>query len=206
MPLLALFTGARQKELAWLTAANAQADAETGVLLLHIVADRGLGKRVKNDNSERVVPLHSELVRLGLWDYIEARRAADGKDAWLFPKVAPDRGRAGVPAFSQWFGRYLRAAGVLDRAKVFHSFRHTVKDALRRGQADHEAREALLGHAPPSATSRGYGAKEMLGQFGALALADAINRIRYSGLDLSHVLPLRKPVEGREQIRAKLRN
>ena len=129
LPVLALFTGARQAELGSLTAANVQTDAETGVVLLNFVSERARGKRVKTEASERVVPVHPDVIRLGFLSYVEARKRDDGADAWLFPSVSPDKGRAGVPAFSQWFGRYLRASGVTDTAKVFHSFRHTAKDA-----------------------------------------------------------------------------
>ncbi|MGY3119778.1 integrase [Bradyrhizobium sp. S3.14.4] len=197
LPVLALFTGARQAELGSLTAANVRVDAETRVPLLYFMTERARGKRVKTDASERVVPVHPEVIRLGFLSYVEARRKADGPDAWLFPSVSPDRGRAGVPAWSQWFGRYLRASGVTNRAKVFHSFRHTVKDALRRGRADHEMREALIGHAQASSVSWGYGANAMLSRFGAAGLSDAINRISYPGLDLSRVKPLAAPVRTR---------
>ncbi|WP_407193471.1 tyrosine-type recombinase/integrase [Bradyrhizobium sp. STM 3566] len=193
LPVLALFSGARQAELGSLTTANVQVDAETGVPLVYFVTERARGKRVKTDASERVVPVHPEVIRLGFLSYVEARRRENGSDAWLFPLVSPDRGRAGVPAWSQWFGRYLRAAGVMDKAKVFHSFRHTVKDALRRGRADHEVREALIGHAQASSVSWGYGANAMLSRFGAAALSDAINRVAYSGLDLSRIKPLDRP-------------
>ncbi len=189
LPVLALFTGARQAELGSLTAANVQTDVEIAVPLLYFVTERARGKRVKTDASERVVPVHPEVLRLGFLDYVAARRRADGQDAWLFPSVSPDKGRAGVPAWSQWFGRYLRSTGVIDKAKVFHSFRHTVKDALRRGRADHEIREALIGHAQASTVSWGYGASAMLSRFGAAALSDAVNRISYPGLDLSRVRP-----------------
>lgn len=198
LPVLALFTGARQAELGSLTVANVQTDAETSVPLLYFVTERARGKRVKTDASERVVPVHSEVIRLGFLSYAEARRKADGANAWLFPSVSPDCGRAGVPAFSQWFGRYLRAAGVTDKAKVFHSFRHTVKDALRRGGADHEIREALIGHAQASSVSWGYGANAMLSRFGAAGLSAAINCIRFPGLDLSRVKPLGVPVRIRD--------
>jgi integrase len=107
-----------------------------------------------------------------------------------------------VPAYSQWFGRYLRSAGVTDKAKVFHSFRHTVKDALRRGRADHEMREALIGHAQASSVSWGYGANAMLSRFGAAALSDAINSISYPGLDLSRVKPLGVPLRARGDTKA----
>jgi integrase len=197
LPVLGLFTGARQAELGNLSAANVQIDAETSAPLLYFVAKRARGKRVKTDASERVVPVHPEVIRLGFMSYVEARRHADGNDAWLFPLVSPEQGRAGIPAFSQWFGRYLRAAGVTDKAKVFHSFRHTVKDALRRGRADHEMREAIIGHSQASSVSWGYGAPAMLSRFGAAALCDAINRISYPGLDLSRVKPLGTPTTSR---------
>ncbi|WP_426613173.1 hypothetical protein [Bradyrhizobium sp. McL0616] len=165
--------------------------------LLYFMTERARGKRVKTDASERVVPVHPEVIRLGFLSYVEERRKADGAVAWLFPSVSPDKGRAGIPAWSQWFGRYLRAAGVTNRAKVFHSFRHTVKDALRRGRADHEMREALVGHAQASSVSWGYGAPEMLARFGAAGLSDAVNRITYPGLDLSRVRPLGVPKDTR---------
>jgi integrase len=199
LPVLALFSGARQAELGSLTVANVQVDAETSVPLLYFVTERARGKRLKTDTSERVVPVHPEVIRLGFLTYVEERRRADGADAWLFPSVAPDRGRAGVPAWSKWFGRYLRdEGGVTDKAKVFHSFRHTVKDALRRGRADHEMREALIGHTQASSVSWGYGASAMLSRFGASALSDAINRISYPGLDLSRVKPLGVPPRTRD--------
>lgn len=154
---------------------------------LFIVADRKAGKRVKTKVSERVIPLHPELVRLGFLDYVEERRR-QGEHAWLFPTVAPDQGRA-LSAWSKWFGRYLRTTvGIKDTDRVFHSFRHGVKDALRRGRVDVEAREALLGHSgSTSSVSRGYGASEMLERWGVKVLQDAVEKIEYAGLDLSKV-------------------
>jgi integrase len=197
LPVLALFTGARQAELGHLNADNVKIDVETGSALLYFETKKARGKRTKADASERVVPVHTEAIRLGFLSYVEARRAADGKDAWLFPSLAPHHGTSGVPAWSKWWGRYLRdEVGVTDKAKVFHSFRHTVKDALRRGRADYEAREALIGHA--TSVSREYGANVMLAQFTAPVLVDAINRISYPGLDLSRVKPLGVPPRTRD--------
>ena len=203
LPVLALHTGARLAELGHLTADNVKADAKTGVALLYFVTEKARGKRTKTDASERVVSVHPEVIRLGFLDYVEARRSADGADAWLFPSLSPDNGSAGVPAWSKWFGRYLRdEGGVTDKAKVFHSFRHTVKDALRRGRADHEIREDLIGHAQASTVSGGYGANAMLSRWGAEALSDAINRITYPGLDLSRVKPLGVPPRTRGNTKA----
>lgn len=86
-------------------------------------------------------------------------------------------------------GRHLRTTvGITDTDRVFHSFRHGVKDALRRGRVDVEAREALLGHSgSTSAVSRGYGATEMLERWGVKVLRDAVSKIEYDGLDIYKV-------------------
>ncbi len=185
LPLLSLFNGARQGELAALKASNIRHEANTP--LLFIVADRKAGKRVKTKVSERVIPVHSELVQLGFLEYVAERRRA-GEHAWLFPAVAPDQGRA-LSGWSKWWGRYLRTTvGIKNTDRVFHSFRHGVKDALRRGSVDVEAREALLGHSgSTSAVSRGYGANEMLERWGVKVLRDAVAKIKYPGLNLSKV-------------------
>ncbi|MGY4282046.1 integrase [Bradyrhizobium sp. LM2.7] len=185
LPLLALFNGARQGELAGLKASNIRQEANTP--LLFIVADRKAGKRVKTKVSERVIPVHPLLVRLGFLEYVEERRR-QGENSWLFPSVVPDQSRA-LAAWSKWWGRYLRTTvGIKNTDRVFHSFRHGVKDSLRRGRVDVEAREALLGHSgSTSAVSRGYGANEMLERWGVEVLRDAVAKIEYVGLDLSKV-------------------
>jgi len=46
--------------------------------------DRKAGRRLKTKTSERVVPVHPELIELGFLDFVAARRKADGEQAWLF--------------------------------------------------------------------------------------------------------------------------
>jgi integrase len=194
LPLLALFTGARQAELAGLRVANIRNDADTGTHLLFIVPDVKAGRRLKTKSSERAVPIHPQLVKLGFLKYVAARER-DGANAWLFPLIAPEKGRAGVAAWSKWFGRYLRLkVGVVDTAKVFHSFRHGFKDAARAGGISKEVHDALMGQSDASTVSGGYGAKNMLQRFGVKVLRDAVAKISYPGLDLSRVraMPARK--------------
>jgi integrase len=125
LPLLTMFNGARQTELAGLTVADVQQEPATSTPLLYITAQASRGKRLKTKASRRVVPIHSQLVRLGFLQFVDDVRKRDGEKAFLFPLIAPDKGRGGVKAYSKWFGRYLRAQGVSDTTKVFHSFRHT---------------------------------------------------------------------------------
>ncbi|MGL3210951.1 hypothetical protein [Bradyrhizobium sp. BR 1433] len=84
LPLLALFNGARQGELAGLKASNIRQEANTP--LLFIVAERRAGKRVKTKVSERVIPVHPQLVQLGFLKYVDERRR-EGEHAWLFPAM-----------------------------------------------------------------------------------------------------------------------
>jgi integrase len=191
LPLLALFTGARQAELAGLTAASVQTEPETLTPLLYITAQASRGKRLKTKSSERAIPIHAELVRLGFLQYVNGVRIRDGNDAWLFPLVAPNEGRVRkhVAAWSKWFGKHLRAQGVEDTDKVFHSFRHGFKDALTQKGVDEELRKALMGHAWGAAAHGGYGGKTMIVRFSVETMKEAVAKVAYRGLDLSRVQP-----------------
>jgi integrase len=189
LPLLALFAGGRRGELASLRVADVQKESTDGALMLTITEDREAGKSLKTRNSQRAVPVHPELRRLGFLDYVEKVRREHGGQAWLFPLVAPDKG-GGAAAWTKWFGRYIRSLGIKDAAKVFHSLRHNFTDALRAGGVDEEMRVALAGHGWwRTSTNRGYGAKDMVRRFTARALVAAVGRVAFPGLDLSHLRP-----------------
>lgn len=131
LPLLALFTGARLGELAALTASDLLTDPETGIHYLRITEDRALQSTVKTRGSRRVVPVHPELLRLGLLRLIAERQDSDGTEALLFPQLKPSDGSRWGSAWSKWFGSHIRKLGI-PPPTVFHSMRHGFKDALRR--------------------------------------------------------------------------
>jgi hypothetical protein len=92
LPLIGLFSGARQSELAGLSVADVRTDVPSNVTALFITRDRERGKRVKTRQSERAVPVHPELVKLGFLDYVQDVQRTRGDDAWLFPLIAPNTG------------------------------------------------------------------------------------------------------------------
>jgi integrase len=198
LPLLALFAGARQAEYAGLRVSDIRSDEDANVLLMWFTRDVKAGRRLKTKTSERVVPIHPQLVTLGFLKYVETRRK-DGDKAWLFPTVAPDQ-KGALSAWSKWWGRYLRNhVGINDRNKVYHSFRHGFQDALRRTTPDEELRDALTGRSSGGkSVGRTYGAKEMLRRWGANVLKRAVDDISYPGLDLSRVEPLSVPLRTRD--------
>lgn len=189
LPLLALFAGARQAEYAGLRVSDIREDEETGVSLMWFMRDTKAGRRLKTKTSERVVPVHPQLIAFGFLGYVAARRG-EGEGAWLFPTVAPDQ-KGALSAWSKWWSRYLRNhVGIDDPNKVYHSFRHGFQDALRRTTPDEELRDALTGRSSGKSVSRTYGAKVMLQRWGVPALKRAIDDISYPGLDLSRVHPM----------------
>jgi hypothetical protein len=200
LPLLALFNGARQAELAGVTVADVRVEPETLTPLFYVTTQISRGKHLKTKGSQRVIPIHPQLVKLGFLRYVDNVRHQHGEQAFLFPLIAPKHkwDRTGVSAYSKWFGRYLRAQGVTDTAKVFHSFRHGFKDALRKTTPDEELRDALTGHRGPKSVGRGYGAKEMLARFGLTNLKSAVEKVEYVGLDLTGVQPFVVQTQARE--------
>lgn len=201
LPLLALFAGARQAEYAGLRVSDIREDE--GVHLMWFTRDVKAGRRLKTKTSERVVPVHPQLVALGFLKYVEARRK-EGDAAWLFPTVAPDQ-KGALRAWSKWWGHYLRkSVGITDRRKVFHSFRHGFQDGLRRTTPDEELRDALTGRSSGKgkSVSRTYGAKAMLQRWGVQALKRAVDDISYPSLDLSRVQPLGTVLRSRSTTKA----
>jgi integrase len=189
LPLLALFTGARQGELAPLTVDDVHTDEETGVVYFRITEDTELGAGVKTKSSRRIVPVHPELVRLGFLDIVAGRRK-ESQRAQIFPLLRKG-GRDGfAESWSKWFGRYRKRIGIPDNGPVFHSFRHNFKDALRQGGVSEDVNDALTGHSG-GGVGRAYGAKGAARRFGMKRLAEAVAAAAYPGLSLAHLYPSR---------------
>jgi integrase len=187
LPLLALYSGARLSELAPLTVDDIKVDTASGVRFMTVIEDATVGRSVKTDTSVRAVPLHSELLRLGLLDFVDYARARSGSSGRLFPEI--ERGPKGTfgEVWSKWFGRHKRSLGVDNENSVFHSFRHGFKDALRAAQVSEDINDALTGHAGGNRVARGYGWKDMVRRFGFSALHAAVEKVAYPGLDLLHI-------------------
>jgi integrase len=186
LPLLGLLTGARRGELAGLTASDVQAAGPNGEAALRFEKDLKRGKSLKTKQSARIVPVHPELTRIGFEQYVDEVRRNSGDEAWLFPEIAP-QSKYGVTDWSKWFSSYLRAVGISDPKKVFHTFRGGFVDALRMAGVDDELKRALVGHARKGSAHDAYGAKAMLRRFGWQRLSQAVASVTYPGLNLDHL-------------------
>lgn len=153
LPWIAAYTGARLGELAQLLTADVR--QIHGVWVLHITREGSRLKSTKTGGSERVVPIHSELIKLGLLDY-HAKMVSRGEQQ-LFPELKPDTRGFFSRTPSRFFAGYLKRIGAKsDKRHNFHSFRHGAADAFRRAGYLDEQFGPLLGHTKSTTTGR-YG-------------------------------------------------
>jgi integrase len=178
VPLIGLFTGCRLEEICQLHLDDIQ--QQDGVWGIDI---NNIGeKTVKTRAALRFVPLHPFLEdKLKLVQYAEALRSQGEKR--LFPELRHRRDGYGQTV-SRWFARYRKRCGVVgdDKRKDFHSFRHTVTNALKQAQVDGIMISELEGHEVESITMSRYGKRFKAG----ILLEHAVKKLTYN-IDLSHL-------------------
>jgi integrase len=180
VPLIALYSGARLGEIAQLLVADVRELHRTWIF--HITTEGKGNKKTKTKGSQRVVPIHSELIKFGFLDYYRDM-VASGHEK-LFPEIEPDgRGyMSGNP--SSFFNDYFSDVGAKkDKSVNFHSFRHSAIDAFRRGGYLDEQFACLIGHVKATTTGR-YGILPEGPLSQRIAMIEAV---AYDGLDLSHL-------------------
>jgi integrase len=134
IPIIALFTGARIGEIASLK--PEYISEKTGIAIMRLAG-------TKTEASDREVPIHNDLIRLGFLEYVSNIRAKNKKQ--LFDIKTHSQNGAGATA-SKWFTKYKKSIGLDDRLKVFHSFRPTVVDCLKQNGVRFEERCQYVGH------------------------------------------------------------
>jgi integrase len=185
LPLLALYTGARQTELGQLHPEDVVQegyrdtdDKEQTAWVIRIVENTERGQRLKTEGSERRVPVHADLIALGFIRYAE-RAKAKGQSR-LFPDITPNAEGELMGTWSKWFNRYLRrAVGVTDKRVVFHSFRHSFKHFARLASIPNDVHNEITGHETGDVADS-YGGLS----YPLAPLVDAIKRYRVPGFTL----------------------
>jgi integrase len=177
VPALAVYTGARAEELCQLRTEDVVEIDGVKCLNLTRFDARGRAvkeKRFKNRNSERIVPIHDELLASGFMEFVESA----AHDQRLFPALMPSSKGNYSHNLSKWFGRFMDSVGLSDPALVFHSFRHGFRDACRMADLAEETAHALGGWATVNQGQR-YGNR------GAVPLLyRALKRVTYAPFSL----------------------
>lgn len=177
LPLLGLHTGARLNELCQLTVTDiAEHDGVTTISIL----DDDENKRLKTTASRRIIPIHSNLIRCGLLDYVTT--IAEGR---IFPELPEDPARPGNfgAQASEWFTDYRRACGVGELKKrsnkAFHSFRSTLISALRKADVPGDRRRRLAGHEATDVHDKNYDGGDALTMFNFETLKADIEKAQF---------------------------
>lgn len=185
LPLLGLFTGARLSELCQLRLDDIR--QELGVWLISI--NRSGSKQLKTFDSERLVPIHRQLIESGFLEFHQARLEAverDGK-APLFENIRVYGDLSPGHVASRWYlgssqisRGYLGLCGLGDDGLTYHGLRHTFINQFRRQNLDLAKAKALVGHSDKSTTG-GYGDCYPSG-----VLKNELDKIDF-GLGLGHI-------------------
>ena len=130
-----LYTGARVREICQINPQYDFGQREDGIWWLRLTPDAGdnpdpdVAKSVKT-RQPRTIPMHSELIRLGLPEYLAQMKRYGARR--LFPKWQPTDGNAGA-APGKFVSNYLRSIGLHGVAneagnalRGSHMFRHTL--------------------------------------------------------------------------------
>lgn len=148
---LALFTGARLGELAQLDLKDfVTVDGIDCIDINDTEAEEAesqatRAKRLKTRNAKRLVPIHPELVRLGLLRYVDQMRAR--RQVHLFPELSRERRDGPSHAASNWFQKFRARVGLTEKqTTVFHSFRHLFITTLLDGNVSPHMVAPIVGH------------------------------------------------------------
>jgi len=188
VPLIALYSGMRMEEICQLQVSDICEieDERTGAKAWCFdINENGHDKSLKNIPSERLVPIHSELVKMGFMSYYHERRRKGFKTLW---SLEPAKSGKTLRGYSHNFGKRLsrymkRHAGIDEQGKTFHSFRHTAIKALRENpDVREDYMRAMVGHELVGTTGKDYFAG-----LGVAVLKSTVEGIQYPRLDLSHL-------------------
>jgi integrase len=174
---IALYTGMRLEEIAQLTVADIRECPANGATITVINIHNGGTNKLKNETSARLVPVHSELVRVGFLDYVKTVKAGP-----LFPGLkrrASKGGKVGA-RLGELFRKTLVRLGLKRDGLCFHSLRHNVAGRLDAAEVRQSDAARVLGHAVEGMS---YGEYSKAGP-GLKIVSATVEKISYEGLRL----------------------
>ncbi|WP_206747764.1 site-specific integrase [Vibrio sp. 10N.261.51.A7] len=148
--LLCIELGLRQAEAAQLHAFNIR--CILGVWCVEVKENKVLDQRTKTKDSNRVIPITRNLIRLGFLDFVE-----DSGDGQIFKDIKPDRRDGWGRMVSRWFTEKKKYEWGFDDRKVFHSFRHTFNNSLKQSDVEEIVAAEIAGHSAGGVTYNRYG-------------------------------------------------
>ena len=154
IPIIALYHGCRLNEICQLDVNDIV--QQKGIPCISINANTP-DKSVKNDGSQRVIPIHPKLLDMGFLYYVAYQRRQHKTK--LFDLTRIKNGMYGRTV-QAWFARYLDSIDITESTKVFHSFRHTFETMAVEKKIPAEYQNALCGWTDQGVGQRLYAHKK----------------------------------------------
>lgn len=149
--LIAAHSGKRQEEALQLKTDDF--DTMKGIPILRIQC--GEGQHIKSGTRYRIIPIHENLIELGLLKYV-ADCGKKGQE-WLFPEIERCAAKGRLSGtFTKTFGHYRIKEGIYDPRRDFHSLRTHFNVELKRNNCPLDIRKRLLGHKLRDITEEHY--------------------------------------------------
>ncbi|CAD7044349.1 MULTISPECIES: site-specific integrase [Pseudorhizobium] len=148
LPWLAAATGSRIGEVAQLHGSHVTEEEGYAVLKIQPASDAG---SIKNESSERTVPIHPALIEAGFLEFVASR----GSGPLFYSRSSGDPKRKHASkGVSNRLGVWIRSCGFRDSRKApNHALRHWFKtEAARVGVSDSVA-DAIQGHSDGSSSA-----------------------------------------------------
>ncbi|MGO8390552.1 DUF6538 domain-containing protein [Rhizobium ruizarguesonis] len=149
LPLIAAFSGMRLEEICRIRPAH-DLITRDGIYCFDIKEREGWDP--KSEAGERLVPVHSWLLKHGFRDFVESRRRVAAEH--LFPELKLHRRKLGF-SFSKDFSNIKIKLGV-GKKTAFHSFRHSFRTILESTDLKESHIDSIMGHEPGKSEGRTY--------------------------------------------------
>lgn len=151
IPVIALYSGARVNEISQLKVEDII--KFDGVYCFYFT-DEGDGQSLKNESSKRIVPIHSELIKLGFLDFVDDVKKKK-KDRVFYTLNRTEHSNYG-DTISKWFGVYRRKVGIVSKNKTLHSMRHNVETKLVNNNISETIQNSICGWSDKGVGQRVY--------------------------------------------------
>lgn len=169
-PLISAYSGMRIEEICQLDVADIK--EQDGIWVFDVNDNNE--KKLKTKAARRIIPIHSALINLGL---IEYRNTIKTKEfIKLFPSLIPCKNNGYSHNPSKWFSRTKKKLGLKETTEVFHSFRHTVSNALKQSLVSEEISDQITGHTD---VKRSEGRNRYAKPFDVKILKEAIEKLSF---------------------------
>ena len=191
IPIIALYTGMRLNEIASLYVIDIM--EKEGIYYFNIQWNKD--KSVKNKSSNRIVPIHDEIIKAGFLKHIKKLKQNNHERVWMklnkklkFDKNSTqnslhrDEGNYGT-AISSWFNKYSKQHITNNDKKSFHSIRHNTTDAFINGGVNESIKNELMGWSKGNIGDDRYASGRSI-----VELKQNIDKIKYDVKSLDKVI------------------